>query len=143
MKRNHLWSFAMFFSALVLMSACSKSQTGSDSDSDSDVAKQPVVGFKVFSGTLNRPAPGTPYDTVSVKYDIAWPVKGSEEAVNALRSWIVTEILGDNYTPGQDLSPTSKPNSTTLMQVGMTILVIILRLPLKARPQPLLKAMQP
>lgn len=106
--------FASFlFCGLVLLSSCSKAESSSDSDSDyssdSTEAKEevaeskPVVRFQVFSGEIKGPISEANNEPMGLSYNIAWPIDGDEASVTALRSWIVSQINGGIYSPGQEL----------------------------------------
>lgn len=61
----------------------------------SSQASVETVGFTTITNTLQKasnPAAELPYDSVSLTYSIAWPVKGDEATVRRLREWTLTQL---------------------------------------------------
>ncbi len=113
MKRIRLILGVVVIAIVATLTSCSKGDNTKSQQSEATESKtpeapkeekKPVVGFSVSSGSIARPSAGASYDSVRIQYNIAWPVNGSEETVNALRSWIVSNVIGGTYTPGQTLA---------------------------------------
>ena len=77
-KLNFLISFL-----LGLMSVACNNGTSSES-----------IKFEMLEGEINKPVsfPESPYDSITLTYNIAWPISGDEQIVSYLQHWIIEGV---------------------------------------------------
>lgn len=75
-------SFLISF-LLGLMSVACNNGTSSES-----------IKFEMLEGEINKPVsfPESPYDSITLTYNIAWPISGDEQIVSYLQHWIIEGV---------------------------------------------------
>ncbi|MDE5848897.1 MAG: hypothetical protein K2H38_02030, partial [Muribaculaceae bacterium] len=65
------------------------------------------IEFETLEGVIKKPVSfaDASYDSISVEYDIDWPVKGNEETVSYVQKWIIDQMTdgGDVKTVKTDI----------------------------------------
>lgn len=59
-----------------------------------------LIKFETVSGTITKPVTSNdlPYDSITLTYDIKWPVKGNAETVSLVRAHIISLVTGNSVS---------------------------------------------
>ncbi|MDE5849908.1 MAG: hypothetical protein K2H38_07180 [Muribaculaceae bacterium] len=92
MKKLH---FLFILFVVVILGSCKA--TGSSSN----------IEFEILEGKIEKPVSfadaDVQYDSISVDYKIAWPVRGDEKVTGLIKGWIIEQLSGDRNVDSSNI----------------------------------------